>query len=91
MLAGNVPQCLVNAGNGGHVDETASPEALMIHLPPDLRNIQGILSDHTALGQSVDAGSHCVLLCFHRGFAPAHQAGIGFNFHKQPVLAHSVN
>ena len=82
-LALDIPHGLLDAGKGAGKHRAAPVKAGAIeHLEGIFDFLSGFADE--GLGHFPDAGGHRVGAAFHHGFAPAHQAGFGGHFQKQP-------
>ena len=80
-FAANVPQRLIDAGDGRAHHRTRAIEAVHIHRLPVMLHLHRIGADQE-VAEVVDAGHHCAGFAFERAFAPADHALIGFEFHE---------
>ena len=69
-LAGDVPEGLLDAGEGGEDGHAAAPEAVAVHALPEEVDAGRVLADDEAL-QVLDGGGDRALLHLQRAFAPA--------------------
>ena len=87
-LAAQVPQRLVQAGDGGVDHRAAPPEAVPVEALPVVLHRQRIAADqHRA--QLGDRRLHGPFLAFQGRLAPAIQVGVGADLHDHPVSASS--
>ena len=76
-LAADVPEGLVDAGDGGAHDGAGAIEAVDVHGLPVVLDLHGVAADQE-VAEIVDAGDGGAGFAFQRGFAPANDAGVGF-------------
>lgn len=81
VLAENVPQRLIDAGDRAHEDRAAAVKTGAIHDLPVIFDVARVLADEV-VGQFMDRGLHRVRAPFDDGLAPADDAFIGLDFEK---------
>ena len=80
-LAADVPQRLVDAGNGRAQHRAAAIEAADVHQLLQVLHLHRIAADDEVL-QVIHARHGGGGLAFERRFAPSHHALVGFDFHE---------
>ena len=86
-LAGDVPQRLVDAGDGAGEDRAAAVEAALGEHLPVVLDAQRVPADEE-VGQFVDGGAHGVGAALDHGLAPAGDALVGGDAQEQPARRH---
>ena len=87
VLSFDVPQRLVDAGNGAHQNGAAAIKTGAVHHVPVVFYMHGIFPQEV-FHQFVHRRFHGGGLSFDYRLAPAGNAGVGFNFQEQPAGRH---
>jgi hypothetical protein len=88
-LALDVPQRLVDARDGAHVDGATAIEAAAIHDGPVVLDQEGILADQVVC-QFVDGGLDGQRTAFDDRLAPADDALVGLDLQEQPARRNDI-
>ncbi|MNO95535.1 hypothetical protein D3C76_871800 [compost metagenome] len=83
-LALDVPQRLVDTGQGAHVDRAATVEAAAIEHGPDVFDVARVFADQV-VGQFFNGGSNRVRAAFDHGLTPAGHAFVGLDLEEAPA------
>ncbi len=83
-LPRDVPQCLVEAGDGAGEDRAAPVEAALGHDLPVVLDAQRVLADEE-FGEDVDGGADDLGASLDDRFAPADHALVGLDAAEQPA------
>ena len=83
-LALDIPQGLINAGNGAHQHAAAAVEPGAVQHSGKVLNAHGVLADEVGL-HLLDTGQNGGAVAFQHGFAPAGQALVGHDLNKAPA------
>jgi hypothetical protein len=89
VLAGDVPQRLVDAGDGAHQDRPAPVEAGPAHDLPVVLDLAGVLTNQV-VRQFVHGGGDGGGPPFHHRLAPAGDALVGLDLQEQPARRDSI-
>ncbi|MCY1368989.1 hypothetical protein D9M69_560030 [compost metagenome] len=84
VLALDVPEGLVDAGDGAHQHRAATVEAAAVHDVPQVLDVARVLADQI-VGKLVDGGRHRVRPALYHRLAPAADADIGIDAQEQPA------
>ncbi len=80
----DIPQRLVDTGDGAHQDRTTAVEARAVHHLPQVINARRILTNQV-FTQLVHRRFNGARAPFNHRFAPAHNPFIGFDFQEHPA------
>ena len=83
-LALDVPQRLIDAGQGTHVHGAATIEAAAVEHGPDVFDIAWVFADQV-VGQFFDGRRHGVGAAFDHGLTPAGDTLVGLDLEKAPA------
>ncbi|MNV12343.1 hypothetical protein D3C71_1029410 [compost metagenome] len=83
-LALDVPQRLVDTGQGAHVDRAATVEAAAIEHGPDVFDVARVFADQV-VGQFLNGSGDSVGAAFDHGLAPTGHALVGFDLEEAPA------
>ena len=83
-LALDVPQGLINAGNGAHQHAAAAVETGAVQHSGKVLNAHGVLADEVGL-HLLDTGQNGGAVAFQHRLAPAGQALVGHDLNKAPA------
>ena len=89
ILSLDIPQCLVNAGDGAHHDRAAAIEAGAIHGLPQVFDFSRVLPNQV-VGHLFYSGFDGVGMSLYHRLSPAADTLVCFNFEKQPPGLHGV-
>ena len=87
-LALDVPQRLIDTGNGAHQNGAAPVEAATVHHRPEVFDVARI-APHQVVGQLIHCRGDAVRAAFDDRLAPAGDAFIGFDLEEEPAWRHN--
>ena len=88
-LAFDIPQGLIDAGNGAHQHTAAPIKACPVEHRPKPLNVGGILADEV-VPHLLHTGQHRLGMSLQNGLAPTGNAAVGLDLHKAPSGPHIV-
>ena len=88
-LALDVPQRLVDTGDGAHQDRAAAVETGAIHGLPEVIDAARVLADQV-VGQLMHRRFHRARTAFDDGLAPAGDALVGFDLQEHPARRQAI-
>ena len=83
-FAFDIPQCLVDTGDGAHQDWTAAVEARTVHHLPQVVNTRRILTNQI-FAQLMHRRFNGARTAFNHRLAPANHPFVGFDFQEHPT------
>jgi hypothetical protein len=86
VLAGDVPERLVEARERAHQHRAAAEEGRAVDMLPVVLDAQRVFADQI-VGEFLDGGDGALGLAFQGGLAPADQAGVSGDFHQPGAQA----
>jgi hypothetical protein len=90
MLALDIPQGLVDPGQGAHVHRATAIEAAAVEHSPDVFDIARVLADQV-IGQFFHGGRHGMGAALDDWLTPAGDALVGLDLEEAPARRHDIS